>query len=160
MTKEKFYEVGKRINDKWIIVSILYTRKQNKKLVCMHIPTGIFKEGWIWDFTRDIVKPTKNRNPLCYLSKIQIKTKKDELLDIHYEYSNNVYYKTSYLSREEYSILQGYREGAFNDMSHILKKFDYLLSNDYDKHGHSRRNENLAMLIATTYQILYLNNRL
>ena len=111
--KEFLYEAGKRINDKWIIISILKVRKQNKKILCMHIETGIFREGWIWDFTRDKVKPTPNKKPLCYLSQVRIKAEQNELLDIHFEYSDNVYFKTSYLKREEYSILQDYREGSF-----------------------------------------------
>lgn len=158
--KEILYESGKRINDKWVIVSILKVKKQNKKILCMHIDTGIFKEGWIWDFTRDKVKPTPNKKPLCYLSRVTIKAETNELLDIHFEYSNNILSKTKYLSETEYTILQGYREGYFEEIQHMIKKFDYLLSNDYAKHNQSRRNQNLAMLIATTYKILYKQRKI
>lgn len=158
--KELLYEAGKRINDKWIIISILKVRKQNKKILCMHIETGIFREGWIWDFTRDKVKPTPNKKPLCYLSRVRIKSKGAELLDIHHKYSNNIRSKTSYLSETEYSMLKSYREGSFGEIQHFIKKFDYLLSNDYSKHNHSRRNQNLAMLIATTYKILYKKGKI
>ena len=158
--KEILYEAGKRINDKWIIVAILKVKRQNKKILCMHIETGIFKEGWIWDFTRDKVSQNPNKKPLCYLARVTIKAEENELLDIHFEYSDNVYFKTSYLKREEYSILQDYREGSFREVKHILKKFDYLLSDDYAKHNQSRRNQNLAMLIAITYKILYKKGKI
>ena len=121
----------------------------------MHTKTGMFKEGWLWDFTHKSVNPTNNINPWCYLARVRIKSKGSELLDIHHEYSNNIRSKTSYLSEAEYSILKDYREGSFGEIQHIIKKFDYLLSNDYSKHNQSRRNQRLAMLIATTYKILY-----
>ena len=152
--KKILYESGKRINDEWIIISILEVRKQNKKIICMHTKTGMFKEGWLWDFTNKPVNPTNNINPWCYLARITIRAEENELLDMHHEYSN-ILLKTSYLSQAEYSILQSYREGSFRDIQHIIKKFDYLLSNDYSKHNQSRRNQRLAMLIATTYKILY-----
>lgn len=158
--KKILYEAGKRINDKWIIISVLKVKKQNKKILCMHIETGIFREGWIWDFTRDKVKPTPNKKPLCYLSRVKIKSKGAELLDIHHKYSNNILSKTKYLSETEYAILQGYREGSFREIKNMIKKFDYLLSNDYSKHNQSRRNQNLAMLIATTYRLLYKKGKI
>ena len=157
--KEILYESGKRIKDEWIIISILEVRKQNKNIICMHTKTGMFKEGWLWDFTHKDVNPTNNINPWCYLARVRIRAEENELLDMHCEYSN-ILSKTSYLSKAEYSILQGYREGSFGEIQHIIKKFDYLLSNDYSKHNQSRRNQNLAMLIATTYKILYKKGKI
>jgi hypothetical protein len=158
--KEILYESGKRIKDEWIIISILEVRNQNKKIICMHTKTGIFKEGWLWDFTNKPVYPTNNIDPWCYLARVRIKAEENELLDMHYEYSNDICSKTSYLSKAEYAILQGYREGIFEEIQHIIKKFDYLLSNNYSKHNQSRRNQRLAMLIATTYKLLYKKGRI
>lgn len=150
----KKYEIGNWINNKWIIVSILFVRNQNKKILCYNPEHNIFKEGWIWDFTRDIVQPTTNRKQLCYICNLKLSTELYKLLDLNYEYANQVYFKTNYLTREEYAIIQGYREGSYLEVEHILKKFDFLLSNDYNKCGQARRNQNLAYLIATTYMIL------
>lgn len=152
---KKKYEIGTWINNKWIIISILYVRKQNKKILCYNPEHNIFKEGWIWDFTRNIVKPTSNKKAECFtICELKLNTELYSLLDINFEYANEVYFKTNYLTRSEYSILRGYREGSFWDVEHILKKFDFLLSDDYNKCGQSRRNQNLAYLIASTYIIL------
>lgn len=149
------YEIGSWINKKWIIVSVLYSRKQNRKILCYNPEYNIFKEGWIWDFTRDIVKATKNNKPICSaLCQTKINLEWQNILDVNYEYTNDIYFKTNYLTREEYSILRGYREGSFLDIEHILKKFDFLLSDDYNKCGQVRRNQKLAYLIASTYIIL------
>lgn len=149
------YEIGNWINQKWIIVSVLYSRKQNKKLLCYNPKYNIFKEGWIWDFTRDLINITPNKKPECYsLCQTKINLEWQNILDVNYEYTNDIYFNTNYLTREEYSILRGYREGSFWDIEHILKKFDFLLSDDYNKCGQVRRNQKLAYLIASTYIIL------
>lgn len=149
------YEIGSWINKKWIIVSVLYSRKQNRKLLCYNPKYNIFKEGWIWDFTRDLINITPNKKPKCYsLCQTKINLEWDNILDVNYEYTNDIYFNTNYLTREEYSILRGYREGSFWDIEHILKKFDFLLSDDYNKCGQVRRNQKLAYLIASTYIIL------
>ena len=126
--------------------------------MCYNPEHIIFKEGWIWDFTRDLVKPTKNKKPSCTkICQLQLKDNWNQLLDLNYEYANEVYFKTKkeeYITREEYALIRGYREGSFLDVEHILKKFDFLLSNDYKKCGQARRNQKLAYLIASTYIIL------
>jgi hypothetical protein len=156
------YEVGKRINEKWIIVSILYSKKQNKKILCYNPEHNLFKEGWIWDFTRDIVSYNKNKMSECkeICTKLNTKNDLDIIINNHFEYSNKVYYKTNYLTREEYSILRDWREGWIHSINHILKKFDFLLSNDYTKNGQSRRNKNLSNLIIYTYLFLYINEKI
>ena len=65
INRNKYY-AGEWINKKWIIVSILYVRKQNKKILCYNPEHNIFKEGWIWDFTRNIVKPMPNKKAECF----------------------------------------------------------------------------------------------
>ena len=152
---KKKYEIGTWINNKWIIIAILCIQHQNKKILCYNPENNIFKEGWIWDFTKDKIKPIPNKKPICScICRLKLTSDWNQILDINHEYTNKVYFKTNYLTREEYSIIRGYREGSFWDIEHILKKFDFLLSDDYNKCGQSRRNQNLAYLIASTYIIL------
>lgn len=146
------YEIGSIINDKWIIVSILQVRKQNKKLLCFNLYTYTFTEGWIWDFTRDLIsnnKPTKN--PICVLTKTYIPY--GDLLTLHQEYVYKVYIYQQNLSREDFFILRDIREGWYKDVKSILKKFDLLLATS----GQARRNKPLAMVIGLTYIILAMN---
>ena len=150
MRKQK-YEIGKLINNKWAIVSILEVKNQNKKVLCYNIDTNSFVESWIWDFTRNIVSASKkNRNPLCYLSNKVNHFDYCRNLDAHFEYSDMIYFDCNYLTRDEYIYLRDIREGSYADLSHILKLFDYLLATS----GQARRNSRLAMLISTTYKIL------
>ena len=154
--KRKKYEVGKVINNKWVIVAILEIKKQNKKVLCFNFQELNFVEGWIWDFTRDLINPNKKPKEInCHV--INIRTKgmtKKEVLDEHFECSNIIYCKTKEaykgLSKEEYMLLKDLREGITANILEVLKKFDLLLTNS----GHSRRNTNLARLIACTYWLL------
>lgn len=147
---ETKYDIGTIINNKWVIISILKVNKQNKKLICYNIEDNIFKEGWIWDFTRDLVRSTQNKKPDCYLSKCTISAEGKHLLDLHLEYSNDIYFNCSYLSRDEYEYLRAIREGSYYGLDHLLKTFDWLLYQSRQ----ARRNSRLANLIGTTYKIL------
>ena len=150
MKKQK-YDIGKLINNEWAIVSILEVKNQNKKILCYNINTNFFVEGWIWDFTRDLISTSKqNRNPLCYLSNKINKWNYENNLDNHFEYAEQVYFDCNYLTRDEYSYLRDIREGSYSNLRHILKRFDYCLATS----GQARRNQRLAMLISTTYKIL------
>lgn len=144
------YDIGSIINRKWVIISILKVNKQNKKILCYNIEDNIFKEGWIWDFTRNRVKSTPNKKSDCYLAKCKISAEGKHLLDIHLEYSNDIYFNCSYLSRDAYSYLKDIREGTYSGVGYLLKTFDWLL---YES-GQARRNSRLAMLIGTTYKLL------
>lgn len=144
------YDIGTIINKKWVIISILKVNKQNKKVICYNIENNIFKEGWIWDFTRDLVKLIPNKKPECYLSKCLINQTGSQLADIQFDYAYDVYFNCNYLSRDEYSYLRDIREGSYAGVNHLLKTFDWLLYSS----GQARRNSRLAMLIGTTYKIL------
>ena len=144
------YDIGSTINKKWVIISILKVNKQNKKVLCYNIEDNIFKEGWIWDFTRDLVKSTQNKKPDCYLSKCNIKQTGSQLADLQFEYAHDVYFNCSYLSRDEYEYLRDIREGSYAGVNHLLKTFDWSLYSS----GQARRNSKLAMLIGTTYKLL------
>lgn len=154
--KSKKYEVGSVINGEWIIVSILQVKKQNKKILCYHLNKKIFLEGWIWDFTRDIINPNKqNINPLCKI--VYFRNTGDELeniLDINQEYEWIISQKTKYLSNNDRYILESIRCGYLGDVQDILNRFALLLQTS----GHARRNMNLGLLIMTTYNILTLRN--
>lgn len=156
INKTKKYDIGSIINGEWIIVAILQIKKQNKKILCYHLNKKIFLEGWIWDFTRDIVNPNKqNINPLCKI--VYFRNTGDELeniLDINQEYEWIVSKKTKYLSNNDRYILESIRCGYLGDVQDILNKFDLLLKTS----GHARRNMNLGLLIMTTYNILTLRN--
>lgn len=142
------YKIGSTINNKWVIVSILEIKKQNKKLLCFNLNTFRFTEGWIWDFTRDLIDDDKSTtNPKCRLSKNIHPVGKT--LDLHNYYAYQVYLRQNHLSREDFFILKDFRQGFYGDVSYMLKKFDLLLIS-----GQARRNGPLSNLIALTYIVL------
>lgn len=151
--KSKKYEVGSVINGVWVIVSILQKKQQNKKILCYHLDKKIFLEGWIWDFTRDIINPNKqNIHPLCKI--VYLRNTADEIgniLDINQEYTWQIAKKTNYLTTNDRYILESIRCGYLGDVKIILNKFNELLQS-----GYARRNMNLGLLIMTTYEILTL----
>lgn len=155
--KKSKYSPGAVINGKWVVVSILETRKQNKKLLCYHLETDNFVEGWIWDFTRDLINPNKiSQRIACKVIHVNPSIDFEVALDYNYRYAWEVIRKSSYLSIEERNVLQGIREGYLPraKVNELLNKFDNLLSSS----GQHRRNINLAILISTTYQILKWRN--
>ena len=71
----KKYDIGSVIHNKWVIVSILKIRKQNRKILCFNLNTHTFTEGWIWDFTRDLIADNKPTiEPMCVITKVSIPT--------------------------------------------------------------------------------------
>lgn len=148
MSKQK-YIIGSIIHDKWVIVAILKIRKQNKKLLCFNLNSHIFTEGWIWDFTRDLIPDNKvTKNPMCMVSQVFVPI--TNLKDWHSHYAYKVYLRQNNLSRDDFFILRDIREGWYKEVGYLLKKFDLLLFNS----GQARRNKPLAMVIATTYVLL------
>lgn len=161
--RERKYTVGSVINNKWVIISILEVRKQNKKLICYNLSTNQFKEGWIWDFTRDIVTDIPNRKMYCKaFEKLESVSEYaiDELLNIHLELSNSCYYKHEFFTRDEYYLLQCVREGYLLNVKSLLKKFDWLLykaekdNQEKAEFATARLSKKLAKTIQLTYIIL------
>jgi hypothetical protein len=149
----KKYDVGKKINEEWVIVSILQTKKQNAKILCYHLETKNFVEGWIWDFTRGLINPNKqNLKNMCEIVHIRTIEELEIAQDINQEYAWQVSQKSKYLSHRDRYILESIRNGYLFDTEEILRKFDCLLKSS----GQHRRNLNLAMLISSTYRILQL----
>lgn len=151
----KKYDIGKIINEEWIIVSILQTKKQNAKILCYHLKTKNFVEGWIWDFTRGLINPNKqNFKNMCEIVHIRTSEELETAQDINQEYAWIVSKRSNYLSHRDRYILESIRNGYLYDTEEILRKFDYLLKSS----GQHRRNLKLAMLISSTYRILQLRN--
>ena len=151
------YTPGAVINGVWVIVAILETRKQNKKLLCYNLETDTFAEGWIWDFTRDLISPNKiSRLIACKVIHVNPSIDLEVALDYNQRYAWEVAQKSSYLTIVDRSILRDIREGYLphTKIDELLNKFDNLLRNS----GQQRRNINLAILISTTYQILKWRN--
>lgn len=154
MAKRK-YNIGTIINGEWIIVSILQTKNQNSKVLCYHLETKNFVEGWIWDFTRGLINPNKqNLKNMCEIVHIRTIDELEVAQDTNQEYAWQVSQKSKYLSHRDRYILESIRNGWLKDTEEILKKFDYLLKSS----GQHRRNLKLAMLISSTYRILQLRN--
>lgn len=157
-SKRSKYTPGAVINGVWVIVAILETRKQNKKLLCYNLKTDTFTEGWIWDFTRDLISPNKiSRLITCRVIHVNPSIDLEVALDYNHRYAWEVARKSPYLiTTENRKVLQGIREGYLPraKVNELLNKFDNLLSNS----GQQRRNINLAILISTTYQILKWRN--
>lgn len=152
MAKRK-YDIGTIINGEWIIVSILQVKKQNTKILCYHLETKNFVEGWIWDFTRGLINPNKqNLKNMCEIVHIRTIDELEVAQDTNQEYAWQVSQKSKYLSHRDRYILESIRNGWLKDTEEILKKFDYLLKSS----GQHRRNLKLAMLISSTYRILQL----
>jgi hypothetical protein len=155
MTKKRKYDVGKLINGEWVIVSILQVKKQNTKILCYHLKTKNFVEGWIWDFTRGLINPNKqNLKNMCEIVHIRTIDELEIAQDTNQEYAWQVFKNSKYLSHRDRYILESIRNGYLYDTEEILRKFDYLLKSS----GQHRRNLKLAMLISSTYRILQLRN--
>ena len=153
--QKKKYDIGSVINGEWVIVSILEIRKQNKKILCYHLDTKIFTEGWIWDFTRGLINPEKqNLKNMCEIVHIRTIEELEIAQDTNQEYAWQVSQKSKYLSHRDRYILESIRNGYLFDTEEILNKFDFLLKSS----GQCRRNLKLAMLISSTYRILQLRN--
>ena len=151
--RKKKYDIGGIINEEWVIVSILQVKKQNKKILCYHLETRNFVEGWIWDFTRGLINPNKqNLKNLCEIVHIRTIEDLEIAQDTNQEYAWQVSKKSNYLSYRDRYILESIRNGYLGDAEEILRKFDELLKSS----GQLRRNLNLAMLISSTYRILQL----
>ena len=151
--KKSKYSPGAVINGKWVVVSILETRKQNKKLLCYHLETDNFVEGWIWDFTRDLISPNKiSRLIACKVIHVNPSIDLEVALDHNQRYAWEVAQKSSYLTTKDRDTLRDIREGylPLASTTELLNKFNILLSTS----GQLRRNINLAILVSTTYQIL------
>ena len=152
MAKRK-YDIGKLINGDWVIVSILQTKKQNTKILCYHLETKNFVEGWIWDFTRGLINPNKqNLKNMCEIVHIRTIEELEIAQDTNQEYAWQVSQRSNYLSHRDRYILESIRNGYLFDTEEILRKFDFLLKSS----GQYRRNLKLAMLISSTYRILQL----
>ena len=149
----KKYDIGKTINGEWVIVSILQVKKQNAKILCYHLETKNFVEGWIWDFTRGLINPRKqNLKNMCEIVHIRTIEELEIAQDTNQEYAWQVSQKSKYLSHRDRYILESIRNGYLFDTEEILRKFDLLLKSS----GQHRRNLKLAMLISSTYRILHL----
>lgn len=146
------YDIGKRINDRWIIVAVLKKNKQNKKLLCYDTKDNLFKEGWIFDFTRNIVAKNSSRKPSCILcDKTFDKYNRTELYDINADNAFHQLIKTKNINNRDVIDLRNIREGVCENISRILYKFGDLLA----RSGQHRRNVGLANVIGSTYEILY-----
>lgn len=153
MAGKRKYDIGKTINKEWVIVSILQVKKQNTKILCYHLETKNFVEGWIWDFTRGLINPNKqNLKNMCEIVHIRTIEELEIAQDINQEYAWQVSQKSKYLSHRDRYILESIRNGYLFDTEEILRKFDLLLKSS----GQHRRNLKLAMLISSTYRILQL----
>ena len=130
--QKKKYDVGNVINGEWVIVSILEIKKQNKKILCYHLETKVFTEGWIWDFTRGLINPEKqNLNPLCKIVYIRVPEELETAQDINQDYAWKISKKSNFLSYEDRSVLRDIREGYLGNTEEILRKFDFLLKSSY-----------------------------
>lgn len=153
--QKKKYDIGSVINNEWVIVSVLEVKKQNKKILCYHLETKSFTEGWIWDFTRGLINPNRqNLKPLCEIIYIKVSDELEIAQDKNQEYAWRLSKRSKYLSYRDRYILESIRNGYLFDTEEILRKFDLLLKSS----GQHRRNLNLAMLIGSTYRILQLRN--
>ena len=151
MAREAMYSIGKKIGDKWIIVAILEKRGCNKKIICYNAQNGIFKEGWIWDFTRNLVSDKPNRNPSCKICEYTFTDlPRNELYDCNSDYAFNQAIRTKNLTSNDVVVLRNIREGTYCNFNKVLKKFSDMLA----KSGQHRRNSGLATVIGTTYEIL------
>lgn len=155
MAGKRKYDIGKKINEEWVIVSILQVKKQNIKILCYHLETKNFVEGWIWDFTRGLINPNKqNLKNMCEIVHIRTIDELEIAQDANQEYAWQVSQKSKYLSHRDRYILESIRNGWLKDTEEILRKFNLLLNSS----GQHRRNLKLAMLISSTYRILQLRN--
>lgn len=155
MAGKRKYDIGKLINGEWVIVSILQVKKQNTKILCYHLKTKNFVEGWIWDFTRGLINPNKqNLKNMCEIVHIRTIDELEIAQDTNQEYAWQVFKNSSYLSHRDRYILESIRNGYLYDAEEILRKFNNLLKSS----GQHRRNLKLAMLISSTYRILQLRN--
>ena len=149
--KIKKYSIGNKIGNDWIIVAELEVHNQNKKLLCYNPQLDLFKEGWIWDFYRDLVTNKPNKNPSCVICKIDMPD--EDMFDLNADYAFKCLKANTIISG--FTIkLRNIREGLIGDIPFVLKIFADMLSQS----GQSRRNKKLAVLIHSTYKILYYRN--
>lgn len=153
----KKYKIGSYINPNWFIVAILETKNQNKKILCYNPNIGIFKEGWIWDFTRGLVNNNPNRKPLCIICNTQLNEEKD-VFDINSNYALLLTIHKN-ISEEILISLRNIREGLVcEEGTKVLNYFNMLLQEIKNK-----KNKKLAVLIHSTYKILlyrgYFDNK-
>lgn len=152
MLKEKIYDVGNRIGDKWIIVSTLKRSGTNTKIICYNTKNGMFKEGWLQDFVRDNISDTPNRHFICKLCEFNFSgTSRTDLYDFNSDHAFNQAIKSKNLTSDDIVILRNIREGLCCNVNKILKKFSNMIA----KSGQHRRNIGLSIVIGTTYEILY-----
>lgn len=149
--KRKKYNIGDRIAQEWVIVAVLQRRNQNKKLLCYNCKKGIFKEAWIWDFTRNKVSLNPNHKTKCKLTSLCFaELSQSELYDINADAIFKQKVKTHNLSNIELVMLRNIREGICADVKFVLNTFSDLLCQS----GQARRNLGLATAIGSTYEIL------
>lgn len=146
--KEKKYFIGNHIHPQWIYVADLEDKGNNKKILCYNPNTGVFKEGWIWDFTTKIINNKPNRNPLCIICKTHLDEERDAF-DINANYA--LVCKTrQIISKDTLTSLRNIREGLiYEDGEKVLEYFNTLL-----QEKKYRKNKKLSVLIQSTYKIL------
>lgn len=147
------YECGNVIND-WVVVSILTRKKGNRKILCYNKNTGIFKEGWVTDFVRDLISDSPNRKPICKLCTMCfVDYTKKELYDINSDYTFKQHTLSKNLSTSDLITLRNIREGikSGSEVVQLLQKFSTMLA----KSGQHRRNTGLSIVIGSTYEILF-----
>lgn len=146
--KEKKYFIGNYINPQWIYVAELEKKRQNKKILCYNPNTGMFKEGWIWDFTSKIINSTPNRKPSCIICKISLNEEQDAF-DINANYALTCRIK-NIITKEILTSLRNIREGlVYDEGKKVLKYFNILL-----QEKKYRKNKKISILIQSTYKIL------
>lgn len=151
MAKKKVYAIGNRIAGKWVIVSALKKSGTNTKIICYNTINGMFKEGWLQDFVRELVTDKPNKSYSCKICEYNFSnTSRTELYDCNSDYAFNQAIRTKNLTNKDVVLLRNIREGSYCDFQKILKKFADMLS----KSGQHRRNVGLANVIGSTYEIL------
>ena len=146
--KERKYFIGNYINHQWIYVADLEDKGNNKKILCYNPNLGMFKEGWIWDFTTKIISNKQNRNPSCIICKIHLDEERDAF-DINANYALTCKIK-SIITKEILTSLRNIREGlVYDEGKKVLEYFNMLL-----QEKKYRKNKKLSILIQSTYKIL------
>lgn len=146
--KEKKYFVGNYINPQWIYVAELEKKRQNKKILGYNPNTGMFKEGWIWDFTSKTISNTLNKKPSCIICKLSLNEEQDAF-DINANYALACK-KRKIISEEILLSLRNIREGlVYDEGKKVLAYFNMLLQNKK-----YRGDKKLSILIQSTYKIL------